>query len=182
MGIKKIMEAVLRTVDHNNQRILIQHNGHLIKAISTVNPPADEMDIAHFEKQIGYHLPKDHHSFLLEYDGAHIYQMILDSGVNGGGGLKLYSIQEMKENLYYMEVYPGFLPIGEVDQQYLTISLEAIQIKDVNYLYRIDYIEEPHALNLNLHLFLDRFVVAQGLQFWDWPIYSAASRYYLEED
>ncbi|QHJ70910.1 SMI1/KNR4 family protein [Planococcus halotolerans] len=73
MNIKKIMEAVLKTVDDNNQRLLIQHNGHLTKAISTANTPAEEDDIALFERQLGHRLPKDYRSFLLEYNGAHIY-------------------------------------------------------------------------------------------------------------
>lgn len=94
----------------------------------------------------------------------------------------MFSVKELKENLYYTDVYPGFLPIGSAWDQYLAISLEAIEKGDPNYLYRIDNDEGPQALTLNFHLFLDRFVVAQGATFYEWPIYSAASRYYLEGD
>lgn len=182
MGIKKIMEAVLKTVDDNNQRLLIQHNGHLTKAISTANTPAEEDDIALFERQLGHRLPKDYRSFLLEYNGAHIYQMILDYGVNGGGGLQVFSVQELKENMNYMDVYRGFLPIGNMYDHYLAISLEAVENQNPNYLFRLDNDDGPQALNLNFHLFFDRFVVSQGAAFWEWPIYNAASRYYLEGD
>lgn len=182
MGIKEIMKAVLKAVDSNNERLLILDDGAIIRSTSTVNPPAENAVIAEFERQIGNQLPKDYRSFLLEYNGAWIYQLVVDLGVNGGGGLQVFSIPEMKERLDYMEVYPGFLPIGIVYDQYLTISLEAVENEEPNYLYRIDNDEGPQALTLNFHLFLDRFVMSQGAPFWDWPIYNAASRYYLEGD
>ncbi|TWT14323.1 hypothetical protein [Planomicrobium sp. CPCC 101079] len=94
----------------------------------------------------------------------------------------MFSIKELIENLFYMEVYPVFLPIRSADDQYLAISLEAIENKDPNYLYRIDNNEGPPALTLNFHLFLNRYVAAQGATFYEWPIYSAAGRYYLEGD
>lgn len=171
MGIKNIIEAVQRVLDKNNERLLILNDGVIIRSTSNVNPPAKEAVIAKFEQQIGYRLPKDYRSFLLEYDGAHIYQFITDLGSNGGGGLEMFSVQEMKGNLDYMKVVPHFLPIGSADQQYLAISLEAIEKQDPNYLFLLTHFDGPQALNLNLHLFLERFVIAQGVQFWEWPIY-----------
>lgn len=182
MGVKEIMEAVLQVVDSNNERRLILEEGTIIRSTSTVNPAAEEAAIAEFERQIGYQLPKDYRSFLLEYNGAWILQLVTDLGSKGGGGLQMFSVEELKENLYYMEVYPGFLPIGFVYDHYLAISLDAIEKEEPNYLYRIDNDDGPTALTLNFHLFLDRFVMSQGAPFWDWPIYNAASRYYLEGD
>ncbi|ANU23050.1 SMI1/KNR4 family protein [Planococcus donghaensis] len=182
MGVKEIMEAVLQVVDSNNERRLILEEGTIIRSTSTVNPPAEEADIAEFERQIGYQLPKDYRSFLLEYNGAWILQLVTDLGSEGGGGLKIFSVEELKENLYYMDTYPGFLPIGFVYDHYLAIGLDAMEKEEPNYLYRIDNDDGPTALTLNFHLFLDRFVMSQGAPFWDWPIYNAASRYYLEGD
>lgn len=182
MGIKEIMEAVLKTLDSNNERQLIYHDGSIYRSTSIVNPPAEEAATAQFERQIGYELPKDYRSFLLEYNGVWVYQIITELGGNGGGGLKMFSIQELKEHLHYMEDYPHFLPIGSADQQFLAISLEAIDNKNPNYLYRLDTVEGPQALNLNLHLFLTRFVVAQGAPFWEWPNYSADSHFYSDNE
>ncbi|MGI2326698.1 SMI1/KNR4 family protein [Planococcus sp. YIM B11945] len=182
MGIKEIIESVLKTVDSNNERLLILEDGAIFRSTSMANPPAEEVAIAELERQIGYQLPQDYRSFLLEYNGGWIYQFISDLGSQGGGGLKVFSLPELKERLDYMEVYPGFLPIGIVYDHYLAISLEAVEKEDPNYLYRIDNDDGPQTLPLNFHLFLDRFVVAQGAPFWDWPIYNAASRYYLEGD
>lgn len=182
MGIKNIIEAVQRLLDSNNEQLLIQQDGLIIKSTSTVNSPAEEVVIAEFERQIGYRLPKDHRSFLLEYDGANIYQFITDLGSNGGGGLEMFSVQEMKENLDYMKLVPDFLPIGSVDQQYLSISLEAMEKKNPNYLFLLTNFDGPQALNLNFHLFLERFVIAQGIQFWEWPISSADNPHYSDDE
>ncbi|WP_133257376.1 hypothetical protein [Planococcus halotolerans] len=104
----------------------------------------------------------------------------MDYGVNGGGGLQVFSVQELKENMDNMDVYPGFLPIGSMYDHYLAISLETVE--NSNYLYRLDNDDGPQALNINFYLFFDRFVVSQGAAFWEWPIYNAASRYCLEGD
>jgi hypothetical protein len=182
VGVKEIIEAVLQVVDSNNERLLIYDDGSISRSTSMVNPPAEKVAIAEFESCIEHRLPKDYRSFLLEYNGAWIYQYITDLGSNGGGGLQLFSVQELKENMYYMEVYPGFLPIGTMYDHYLAISLEAVENQNPNYLYRIDNDDGPQALTLNFDLFLARFVVSQGAAFWEWPIYNAASRYYLEGD
>lgn len=182
MGVHKIMQAVLKATDSNNERLLIQRDGLLTRTISTVNPPAREEAIVEFERRIGHQLPKDHRSFLLEYNGAHLYQVILDNGVNGGGGLKLFSVQEMKESLKYMDGDLNFLPIGDVDQQHLAISMEAIQKKDPNYLFLMEHIDGPRRLDLNLLMFLDRFIVSQGSLFWDWPLYNADNPQYSDDE
>lgn len=182
MGIKKIVEAVQKLLDSNNEQLLMQQDGLIIRSTSTVNSAAEEAAITKFEQQIGHQLPEDHRSFLLEYDGMNIYQFITDLGSNGGGGLEMFSVQEMKEHLDYMRAVPHFLPIGFVDQQYLGISLEAIKKKNPNYLFLLTNFDGPQALNLNFHLFLERFVIAQGIQFWEWPNSSAASHDYLDEE
>lgn len=182
MGIKKIMQAVQKAVNGNDERLLIQRDGYLLRSISTVNPPAEEEVIAKFERQIGHQLPKDYRLFLQEYNGAHIYQAILDIGVVAGGGLKIFSVQEMKESLNYMDGDFDFLPIGDVDQQHLAISIEAIQKKDPNYLFLMEHIDGPRPLGLNLLLFLDRFIVSQGANFWDWPLVNATNVRYSDDE
>lgn len=182
MGIKEIMEAVLKVEDSNNERLLIYSDGSISRSTSMVNPPGVESNIAEFESQIGYQLPKDYRSFLLEYNGAWIYQFITDLGSNGGGGLHVFSVQELKENMDYMDVYPRFLPIGNMYDHSLAISLDAVENQNPNYLYRIDNDAGPQALSLNFHLFLARFVVSQGAPFWEWPTYTAGSGSYLERD
>lgn len=70
MGIKEIIEAVLKTLDRNNERLLILDEGVVIRSTSTVNSPPEEAAIAEFEGQIGHQLPKDYRFFLLDYNGA----------------------------------------------------------------------------------------------------------------
>ncbi|TWT14322.1 SMI1/KNR4 family protein [Planomicrobium sp. CPCC 101079] len=77
------MEAVLKVVDSNNERLLILDDWVITRSTSTANPPMEEAAIADFESQIGHQLPKDYRSFLLEYNGVHIYQLITDLGGNG---------------------------------------------------------------------------------------------------
>lgn len=38
MGIKEIIEAVLKTADSNNERLLIYHDGSISRSTSFVNP------------------------------------------------------------------------------------------------------------------------------------------------
>lgn len=177
MAITKIVQTLLQTMDRHNRHTLVQRGGRLISATSSVNHPIEEENVQQLEESIGYRLPGDYRIFLMKFNGAKIFQELLD-GENIGGGIELFSIQEIVENLEYMDSKIQFLQIGYVEQRYLTISLEAMEKKNLNYLYLQENIEGPRPLHLNVEIFLDRYIVSQGSVFWDWPIYTAENYYY----
>jgi len=179
MAIMKIVQTLLQTRDSHNRHTLVQRDGRIISATSSINQPIEEENVLQFEDSIGCRLPEDYRLFLMNFNGAKIFQELLD-GENIGGGLELFSIQEIVENLEYMDTRKQFLPIGYVDQQYLSITLEAIEKKNPNYLFLLGNTDGPRPLQLNVEMFLDRFIVSQGSAFWDWPIYTAKNSQYTD--
>ncbi|MGI2326750.1 SMI1/KNR4 family protein [Planococcus sp. YIM B11945] len=185
-SISRILASLMQKLDDKNEHLLLSHYGRLIPATSSFNQATDETEkkVLQLEKRIGYRLPKDHRLFLLEFNGARIYDRLLH-GQNIGGGFHLFSVKEIFENYNMLETgYPEFLPIGDVEQQILAISLEALKNKNPNYIFRIDNMEGPVPLKMNLLMFLDYFVVSQGSVFWEWPIFDAVNflRFEDEED
>ncbi|MGE6683475.1 SMI1/KNR4 family protein [Paenisporosarcina sp. NPDC076907] len=177
MDVTKIIQTLIQTMDSQKRHTLIKTGGRLTSVISSINQSDEEKNVLQFEERIGYRLPDDYRLFLMKFNGVKIFQELLD-GRNIGGGLELFSIQEIVENLEYMDKKSKLLPIGKVEQQFLVISLEAIEKKNPNYLFLLDHIDGPRPLHLNLELFLDRFIVSQGSVFWEWPIYTAENYYY----
>ncbi|MGE6489912.1 SMI1/KNR4 family protein [Paenisporosarcina sp. NPDC076898] len=177
MDVTKIIHTLIQTMDSQKRHTLVKTGGRLTSVTSSINKPNEEKNVLQFEEKIGYRLPDDYRLFLVKFNGVKIFQELLD-GRNIGGGLELFSIQEIVQNLEYMDPNNKLLPIGKVEQQFLTISLEAIEKKNPNYLFLLDHIDGPRSLHLNVELFLDRFIVSQGSVFWEWPIYTAVNYYH----
>jgi cell wall assembly regulator SMI1 len=54
-----------------------------------------DYEIKNFEEEINISLPEDYKSFLKIHNGAILFEMLLGT-VNIGGGLHLYSVDEIK--------------------------------------------------------------------------------------
>lgn len=58
--------------------------------------------------------------------------------------------------------------------------MECVKNNQPNYLYLCSFLESM-PLNLNLELFVDRYIISQGSNFWDWPVYTADNFYKFDE-
>ncbi|ASB89427.1 MULTISPECIES: SMI1/KNR4 family protein [Bacillus] len=136
-------------------------------------------EIQNFESKHQLSLPKDYTKFLTQYNGARIFDIISD-GENIGGGLHLFSLEEVEEQLGYVELFEGVngIPIGHLlEECHLMIDKNRIDQGDPNYLYLFEDGLEYTPLNLNFEIFLDRYIMCQGQPFWDWR-YRTAENYY----
>jgi hypothetical protein len=75
--------------------------------------------------------------------------------INIGGGLLVYSIEEIKMTQDTPQTLPEFIPIGYLFENHLLISQTAVDRDCPAYLYIA-------GITLKPGLFLDRFVVSQG--------------------
>ena len=136
-------------------------------------------EIQNFESKHQLSLPKDYTKFLTQHNGARIFDIISD-GENIGGGLHLFSLEEVEEQLGYVELFEGVngIPIGHLlEECHLMIDKNRIDQGDPNYLYLFEDGLEYTPLNLNFEIFLDRYIMCQGQPFWDWR-YRTAENYY----
>ena len=118
-------------------------------------------EIQNFESKHQLSLPKDYTKFLTQYNGARIFDIISD-GENIGGGLHLFSLEEVEEQLGYVELFEGVngIPIGHLlEECHLMIDKNRIDQGDPNYLYLFEDGLEYTPLNLNFEIFLDRYIM-----------------------
>ncbi|WHY58665.1 hypothetical protein [Peribacillus simplex] len=74
-----------------------------------------------------------------------------------------------------------FIPIGSVLDGTLAISIKKLKTQEPNYLLNFDIPSEEffEDIQLNFELFLDRYIMTQGNDFWNWNTYTAENYYRL---
>ncbi|MDG4849132.1 SMI1/KNR4 family protein [Peribacillus frigoritolerans] len=169
-GLKKLL-------DNNEQMKTISEEGEVYTVSCSFNPPIKTSEIETFESEHDIKLPGDYKAFLKLHNGARIYESVDDDGVNIGGGLHLFSLDEVKE-AQELELMEGLgLPIGHLlGDCYLILDTEKLKVGNPNYLNILEFTELASP-NLNFEIFLDRYIISQGVPFWDWPIYTAENYY-----
>lgn len=170
-GLKKLL-------DNNEQMKTISEEGEVGSVSCSFNAPIQTTEIEMFERENNIKLPEDYKAFLTLHNGARIYELIDDEDdINIGGGLHLFSLDEVKE-AQELELMEGLgIPIGHLlGDCYLILDTEKLKIGDPNYLNILEFTELASP-NLNFEIFLDRYIISQGVVFWDWPIYTAENYY-----
>jgi hypothetical protein len=121
-------------LDCKQRLIVFQTHGRKFPTTCSFNPPIKEQEMIAFEGRIGCKLPEDYRFFLTIHNGAKIFQLLLENK-NIGGGLELFSVMEIMENLEYL-VYldegTSLLPVGYLEQQFLAINLEELKRDNPN--------------------------------------------------
>ncbi|WP_339165596.1 SMI1/KNR4 family protein [Siminovitchia sp. FSL W7-1587] len=135
------------------------------------NPPADPEALKQVQENNDWDIPKDYEAFLLQHNGAQLLQAYLGD-MNIGGGLILFSLDEVIQAHQNLSMDHMFYPIGMVSEEYLMVKNNK---NTPNYLY-IEYLD-PAPLNMNLELFVDRYIVSSGDIFWEWPRLDAINYY-----
>jgi len=177
--IQKTLKSLHSRINNNPNRSIeiIAEKGVSHTVTCSFNPPINQIDIDEFEKKINHKLPEDYREFLLLHNGVRIFDMLLD-GIDIGGGLEIYSLEEISDVLNSEEFQQSsFLPIGYISERHLVIDLKSI--KESNYLFTKNSAEVT-PLYVNFELFIDRYIISQGANFWEWPIYTAKNYYDLD--
>ncbi|WP_239425378.1 MULTISPECIES: SMI1/KNR4 family protein [Bacillus amyloliquefaciens group] len=114
-------------------------------------------------------------TFLKLHNGARIFDLLI-YGENVGGGLHILNVEEIEKYMQNGFLKPQFIPVAHLlDGCYLLIDKTKMST-DPNYLWFRGFIEyEP--MQLNFEIFLDRYILSQGANFWEWNIYTAENYY-----
>lgn len=174
--VTQTLNALKTRLQENNNSLQIQNEkGYLYQATCTFNPPASDEEIHHFEKQTGFLLPPDYKAFLKLTNGCRLFD-----DIHLGGEIELYSLQQIIDLNKHFTPYEGFYAIAYIYQDNILINSSAHSENKRNYLFWKGYIEsfeEAKPLDSNFELWLDRFIVSQGVKFWWWSVYTAENYY-----
>ncbi len=176
--IEQSLETLHSKFNNKKGVQVLSEQGNTETVSCSFNSPIPDEKLTLFQKEIGIELPKDYITFLKHHNGAKIFELLLGD-TNIGGGLQLYSLVEIQSQLQDAYLDKKFVPIGYVSESHLTINIEEIKKGNPNYLFLGNPAFEFRPLNLNFELFFDRFIISQGSNFWDWPIYTAQNYYEL---
>ena len=175
--ITKSLDTLKNRLGTNGEILIYGEKGNYYEGICSFNLSAEDNEILYLEKENGIKFPEDYRMLLNYSNGIKLFQMVIDN-INIGGGLELFSLNEIQENAG--NVQHPYLPIGYLSENYLSINMESVKNNQPNYLYLCSFLESI-PLNLNLELFVDRYIISQGSNFWDWPIYTANNFYKFDE-
>lgn len=177
--ISKSLTGLKKVLNNNNRMEILGIEGAVLEVKCTFNEPSNIEKLKQFEESTGLLLPDDYRDFLLIHDGAIIFEVLLNSSINIGGGLYLFSIDEVKNRKEELAFQQNHYPIASLlEGHHLVVDVEKIKNNDRNYLLITNpFFDEITMLNLNFELFLDRYLLSQGSSFWEWPIYTAQNYY-----
>ncbi|MBP3041058.1 SMI1/KNR4 family protein [Bacillaceae bacterium Marseille-Q3522] len=120
--IKLTIQGLKQKLEKDNSLIIQRHKGAVLKVTCKFNEPALIENVIDFEKETGWNIPEDLQRFLLIHNGALIFES------EYGGGLHLYSLDEMKSiHLPHMSDY--CYPIGCYEGEYLFVDSKKLDIK-----------------------------------------------------
>ncbi|MBS4207366.1 SMI1/KNR4 family protein [Bacillus sp. FJAT-50079] len=175
--VKQTLHSLKKRLEDNYQIIELQNEqGHVFKATCTFTPPASEKDIIYFEKETGFILPEDYKAFLQISNGCRLFD-----DVQFGGEIELFSLEKIIELNQDYDPYEGCFVIAYIYQDHIVIHSNLYSQNSRNYLFwksHIDQLKEAIPLQMNFELWLERFIISQGVKFWWWPIYTAENAYY----
>ncbi|MEI5908030.1 SMI1/KNR4 family protein [Bacillus spongiae] len=182
--ISKSLIGLKEILNNNNQMKVLGEEGTVLDVKCTFNDPSNTEELKQYEESTGLLLPDDYHEFLLIHNGAIIFELLLNGSLNIGGGLYLFSIEEVKSTKEKLAFEQNHYPIARLlEGHHLVVDVERIKNNDSNYLLIINpFFNETTILNLNFELFLDRYLLSQGSSFWNWSVDTAENYYRTHSD
>lgn len=175
--IQNTLSGLKQLLNNNDQMKSVAEEGEVYTVSCSFNPPIKISEIETFESEHDIKLPEDYKAFLKLHNGARIYESVDDDGVNIGGGLHLFSLDDIKETQEVEYISEHGIPIAHLlEDCYLILDIEKLKSTDPNYLNILEF-TDIKILNLNFEIFLDRYIISQGVPFWSWPIYTAENYY-----
>ncbi|MFE9944939.1 SMI1/KNR4 family protein [Bacillus velezensis] len=173
--VEKTLQGLKELIDEKGCLKILGNEGAPLETECTFFKGATDLEIESFEKKIKVSLPEDYKSFLKLHNGARIFDLLI-YGENVGGGLHILNLEEIEKYMQNGFLEPQFIPVAHLlDGFYLLIDKTKMST-DPNYLWFRGFIEyEP--MQLNFEIFLDRYIMSQGANFWEWNIYTAENYY-----
>lgn len=165
--VHKTVNGLKSLLDEKGAIKLFCSEGYIMEFLVTFSQDKATLnDIQSFEAKHQLTLPDDYQKFITLHNGAKIFQILAD-GENIGGGLYLFRLEEIEEELKYEDLFEGIngIPIGHLlEGCHLMIDKDKLDKGDPNYLF-IFQMGEYTPLNLNFEIFLDRYILSNGEAF-----------------
>lgn len=175
--VQNTLSGLKKLLNKNDQMKIILDEGEVQNVSCSFNAPIQTAEIKKFESENNIKLPNDYKAFLTLHNGARIYDLIDDDGTNIGGGLHLFSLDKIQETQEVEYISEHGIPIAHLlEDCYLILDKEKLKGGNPNYLNILEF-TDLEILNLNFEIFLDRYIISQGVGFWNWPIYTAENYY-----
>ncbi|MFJ7927673.1 SMI1/KNR4 family protein [Peribacillus sp. NPDC096448] len=175
--VQNTLSGLKQLLNNNDQMKSVSVEGEVYNVSCSFNAPIKTTEIETFESENDIKLPEDYKAFLKLHNGARIYESVNDDGVNIGGGLHLFSLDDIKETQEVEYISEHGIPIAHLlEDCYLIFDIEKLKSGDSNYLNILEFTDIKN-LNLNFEIFLGRYIISQGVSFWNWPIYTAENYY-----
>ncbi|WP_411334760.1 SMI1/KNR4 family protein [Metabacillus indicus] len=167
--IDNVLKSIKHSVNYKGEtQVKIDGEFYILKI--EFNKPASTQEINVFEQVNNIILPVDYKDFLVQHNGAEMYRFVDDNGKITGGGLHLFSldeISEVKSKVKNVEPFNGAgILIGHLlEDCYLCIDPEKALRGSHNYLNMLEFIEVL-PISYNFERFLEKYVEHNGEVFW----------------
>ncbi|WP_336770864.1 SMI1/KNR4 family protein [Bacillus bombysepticus] len=175
--LKSLNSLKQRLSKANNKLNLQNEQGNTSIVTCSFNSPVEQSEIESFENNNNWTLPIDYKFFLQQHNGARIFEMLLEGNINIGGGIRIFSLNEIEITHNNLQLPKDVYPIAHVHENYLVVDNSKVISNIPDYLLLGDDILDLHPLHSNFEIFLDRYIVSQGSSFWRWNTYTAAEYY-----
>lgn len=170
------LSALMNRLEQNGGSFQVQsEQGYTYDAMCTFNKPATDAEIIEFEEKTGFLLPDDYKAFLKITNGCRLFEH-----VEYGGETELFSLEQIIEYNSHLDPCDGCFNIAYIYQDHIGINSDLHREGNPHYLFwkgHIDSFQEALPLQSNFELWLDRFIISQGVKFWWWPIHTAKNFY-----
>lgn len=142
-----------------------QEDGYLGKAKVKFNGPATEKEIEEFP----FKLPADYEEFLRLHHGGRLF--FTEGG--GNNGMELYTIEQILEHRsYYGDDFPdNWFPVATgYDGSFLIVTDQHIGGGYLSWFDTGNNFEHDLAIGMSFEEWLEKLIITQGSNFWDWDI------------
>ncbi|WP_208589710.1 SMI1/KNR4 family protein [Gracilibacillus suaedae] len=157
--IRKTLHGLKQRLNSDGTITIQQEVGGIFELPCSFQNPATKEQIENFQSEHDWILPKDYQNFLLEHNGARIFE-----------DLDLYSLEELI-TFKDPNLPEGCFCIASFLDNRIIIDTRVYKKGINDYLFCLDSVdgfEDAIKLNANFELWLDRLIIAQGVKYWEW--------------
>ncbi|MFC3747113.1 SMI1/KNR4 family protein [Paenibacillus sp. GCM10012306] len=135
----------------------------------TWKDPVSAIEVNKFLQDNDWHFPEDYKQFLLKHNGAVLFQHPYY-----GGGTELLSLEQILLISKTYEQIPSICyPIAWTDHRIGAICIDSVKCQqgETPYLFfldAMDHIEDAIPIPLTFTEWLDRLIICQGQEYWNW--------------
>ncbi|EIT84882.1 hypothetical protein A374_14360 [Fictibacillus macauensis ZFHKF-1] len=152
--------------------------GEVVKESCSFSEGISSAAILDFEKSLQKELPPDYTDFLKVHNGANLFQTEYSMGLEI---FPLEHIPTVIDGLQALELPNHWLPLAYHDSYtgYIYMDLNKAKGRKSNYLLFAELCDmnEPTYLQCNFEMFIERFIMVQGNNYWDWHLITAENAY-----